>query len=565
MKHTEAISRRPFWLLMIAAVALGLAALVACSSPQTFDVTATPTRTPQPSATPTPTITPSPTPTPTPAWPVSAGCDETVPAEACAAFQERVAQDPEHFVWSEATADVQLGAADAPNAVPAGTWVYALAAPFYTIDDGVSLADLQAMWAGTPSGPFAAHPLLMTPSTHAVLTTLWGAPAGESVQTVDAANLLSTAIERDAWAILPFDALEPRWKVLQIDGVSPMWRGLDTATYPLTAPLFIGAANRTDAIPLLYTADAPYTNRDESKMAVVVMTGVTALTRGTGRVMDVRGMTFPAQDIGPWLREADLTHISNEVSFTPDCPEVLPEGTMVFCSREPYIELLDAVGTDIVELTGNHNNDYGIEPNLHTFDLFRARGWRWFGGGENLVDATTPLTVTIGPNRLAFLGCNDVGPEYGLATEDRPGAAPCDWEAMAAQVAQLRADGWLPIFTVQAYETYEYFPTDVQVRTFRTVAEAGAVIVQGSQAHQAQGFAFEGETFVHYGLGNLFFDQMWSLGTRQEFIDRHVFYDGRYLGVELLTALLEDYARPRPTTPEERREMLETTFAVSGW
>ena len=36
--------------------------------------------------------------------------------------------------------------------------------------------------------------------------------------------------------------------------------------------------------------------------------------------------------------------------------------------------------------------------------------------------------------------------------------------------------------------------------------------------------------------------------TRREFIDRHVFYDGKYLGVELLTALLEDYSRPSPMT-----------------
>ena len=36
--------------------------------------------------------------------------------------------------------------------------------------------------------------------------------------------------------------------------------------------------------------------------------------------------------------------------------------------------------------------------------------------------------------------------------------------------------------------------------------------------------------------------------TRQAFIDRHVFYDGKYLGVELLTTLLEESARPRPMT-----------------
>jgi poly-gamma-glutamate synthesis protein (capsule biosynthesis protein) len=566
--NIEQPSRRPFWLLVIAATGLGLIALAACSGPYEFDATPTPTRTPQPSSTPTPTITPSPTPTPTPAWPVSVGCGAAVPAAACARLQEKVVQDPEHFFWAgdAVGAEVQLSAEESLNAVAAGTWVYALAAPFYTVQDSATFTDVQSTWVGTPAGPFLSHPLLVTTDTLRVLTDLWGNPTGDSVQVIDAvAELLPQAVQRNGWAILPFDELESRWKVMQVDGASPMWRDLDLTTYPLTVPLTLGAVGRSDALPLLAEDEMAFSNRDESKMAVVVMTGVTALTRGTGQLMEARGMTFPAQDIGDWLRNADLTHISNEVSFTPDCPTSLPEGTMIFCSREPYIELLDAVGTDIVELTGNHNNDYGIEPTIYTFELFRQRGWEWFGGGEDLADATTPLTVTIGPNRLAFLGCNNVGPEYGFATEDRPGAAPCDWDAMAVQVRQLRDAGWLPIFTVQAYETYEYFPTAVQVSTFGTIADAGAVIVQGSQAHQPQGFGFQNGAFIHYGLGNLFFDQMWSLGTRQEFIDRHVFYDGRYLGVELLTAILEDYGRPRPMTVEERVELLNATFEVSGW
>jgi poly-gamma-glutamate synthesis protein (capsule biosynthesis protein) len=100
---------------------------------------------------------------------------------------------------------------------------------------------------------------------------------------------------------------------------------------------------------------------------------------------------------------------------------------------------------------------------------------------------------------------------------------------------------------------------------FRALAEAGAAIVSGSQAHQPQGFDFHTGAFIHYGLGNLFFDQMWSLETRQEFIDRHVFYDGRHISTELLTAILEDYSRPRPMTPDERKVLLDAAFAASQW
>jgi poly-gamma-glutamate synthesis protein (capsule biosynthesis protein) len=72
--------------------------------------------------------------------------------------------------------------------------------------------------------------------------------------------------------------------------------------------------------------------------------------------------------------------------------------------------------------------------------------------------------------------------------------------------------------------------------------------------------------FIHYGLGNLFFDQYYlGLPTSQGFLDRHVFYDGRYLGVEPLGILFIDFARPRPMTRQERTVLLRSVFEASGW
>ncbi len=104
---------------------------------------------------------------------------------------------------------------------------------------------------------------------------------------------------------------------------------------------------------------------------------------------------------------------------------------------------------------------------------------------------------------------------------------------------------------------------------FRTLADAGAVVVQGSQAHQAQTLEFYNDTFIHYGLGNFFFDQMWSDGTRQEFVDRLTFYRGTLLSVDLRTAIMEEYGRPRPMTvgdPDpagDRADFLQMIFDLS--
>ena len=96
--------------------------------------------------------------------------------------------------------------------------------------------------------------------------------------------------------------------------------------------------------------------------------------------------------------------------------------------------------------------------------------------------------------------------------------------------------------------------------------EAGATIVTGVQSHVPQ--AMEpygaddpgGAGIISYGLGNLFFDQMWSWQTRTNLIARHTIYEGRVINTEILTTVLEDYAQPRWTTPDERVELLQRIF-----
>ena len=122
------------------------------------------------------------------------------------------------------------------------------------------------------------------------------------------------------------------------------------------------------------------------------------------------------------------------------------------------------------------------------------------------------------------------------------------------------------------YEDYYNYPEAHHIRDFVPLAEAGAVIVNGSQAHLAKGMTFQEDAFIDYGLGNLFFDQMGvTVGgkniteTRWEVIQRHTIYDGQLLSIELLTAMLEDYAQPRPMTEGERIIFLKELFSASGW
>jgi hypothetical protein len=505
-----------------------------------------------------PTLSPTLTHTPTP--PPSVWIDPQLPG----ALRDGV-QLPDGMVLADNPAAASMSITSGTGQ-DIGSWIYALAAPFPTIPDAVSASSLQSFWQTGVAPGFPAASLLVSPETLALLTGLWGNPS-TNIQALPDADLLAAAWDSgNAWAILPFEQLSPRWKVIEIDGISPLHKDFDPAAYPLTLSINAAGDSHLVALLLALPANTLISNRNPDKLTTVMLTGVTALVRGTGALMRAFGNEYPATDIGPWLQEADILHINNEVPFAEICPLYPPQNELVFCSLPRYIELLEYIGTDVVELSGDHFHDYGNEAILYTLELYKERGWPVYGGGANLEEARRPLLMEHNGNQIAFLGCNGKAPWYARASEIEPGAWHCDIPWMQAEIARLRADGYLPIVTFQHEEIQTYEAHPKLKADFQPVADAGAVIVSGSQAHHPHAIEFRGDAFIHYGLGNLFFDQIYiSDPNATAFIDRHIIYNGRHISTELLTIQFVDYARARPMTDTERQELLETIFRVSIW
>jgi poly-gamma-glutamate synthesis protein (capsule biosynthesis protein) len=469
--------------------------------------------------------------------------------------------------------DVRLGVSRFPDQEPGPDetqiqWVYALVAPFPTLKDSVTFDELHLAWSeGTAPAPFDGIPLMVEESTLAAFTAWWDEPAPGAVRVVPADQLLDAAwTEMPSWGIIPFESLEPKWKVLTVDGQSPIRKNFDPSAYPLTVSFTLETA------PGLQSPNLPSSNYDPSKLTTIVMTGVTALVRATAFTMELKGSTYPGEKIRELMREADIAHVSNEVPFYTGCTFPKPDqGALVFCSDPKYIDLLTDIGTDVVELTGNHFADRGRAGMLETIAIYEKKGIPYFGGGVDLQDSFEPALFEVNGNRIAFLGCNKpYVNRFPTATDFQPGAAPCDFEYLAQKIGELKAEGYIVISTFQWNESYDARPSPQQRNDFRLVAEAGASIVSGSQAHYAQMMEFYNDSFIHYGLGNLFFDQMgdqdWMPpGIRREFLDRYVIYDGRLVSVELITALLEDYSRPRLMTEQERAGFLQEYFFHSSW
>ena len=428
--------------------------------------------------------------------------------------------------------------------------VYALTAPYPTVTDGVRLSELRGFWRGRSSDHISE--LILSEGTLEGFTGQWGKPSPRAALKVMAEEeMLPYAWEHEGcWAIIPFEELDPRWKVLAVNGTSPYTLGFDPEHYALSLPLPEGTPS----------------NYDPEKLTTLTLTGTTAMARNFAYHAETDGLLTTVENIAGTLSASDITHISNESSFTPDCPPAVPlRREARFCSSPDYITILEAVGADVIELTGNHNLDWGEDPFIFSMDLYRRTGLKTYGGGLTPEEAAAPLLIEHHGNRIAFIGCNAIGPENVWVTDEHPGAARCDLEKIKEQVRWLKEAGWLPVVTFQHLEWTWYDTPALESHDFFEIArEAAPVIISGSQAHIPQGMTFVGSTFIHFGLGNLLFDQMSDV-ERTSFFDRHYFYNGRYLGNRTETIILENYSQPRFLEPEEREAFLSMIFDTCSW
>ena len=524
----------------------------------------------------TPTTAPSPTPTPVP---LSLWIDPLLPSD----FVKKI-NLPEGILASRNKDDADLFLTVSNPAkgelVLGETWqVYALAAPFFTVQDDISMADLLALVRGDQVEDVdpTVKTLLLRNQDNAIVANMFNL-AASSIPTKSKIDQVSNEFfrpevktEDGVWAVLPFELLAPQWKVISVDGKSP----LDDDFAPEQTPLSQRVVLSTRLEELSLSAEQllallPAPNRERDRLTSLIMTGVTAMARDTAFVMSTEGVLYPGTEIRDFMRAADLTHISNEVSFYEGCPFPNPDYSgFIFCSDPSYIDLLDDLGADIIELTGNHNNDvralYKVDSVPFTLDLYREHNMQWYAGGVNVTDAKKPLLIESNGNKLAFLGCNSYGPEMAWATADSSGSAPCeDLGWIADEVTRLRGEGYLPIVTFQYQEEYFITAQSNAIRDFRRMADAGAVIVNGSQSHVGKAMEIWNHSFIHYGLGNLFFDQPEFYITYDGFIQKHFFYQGRHISTQLLTITLEATAKPRLMTSDERQKFLDDIFEASS-
>ncbi|MEZ4583056.1 MAG: CapA family protein [Caldilineaceae bacterium] len=283
------------------------------------------------------------------------------------------------------------------------------------------------------------------------------------VESVDTAVAESWALS-PTLTLLPFETLVPSLKVLPIDGRNPVENAnrFDPADYPLIATIYAKTGGDAAMLPAIDTllAALPPGNRQDDKLTVLAMTGVTAMVRRTAEQMDIRGAEWPAEIVGPELAAADITHISNEVPFVEGCETNTDMANLNFCSKPEYLAALRACGVDIIGLTGNHQNDFGADAAYASLEFYEEEGLPVYGGGVNRDVAFAPLLLSTTATGRPSWGPTATAPTWPGPPISYPGSAPFDLAIMSATIRNFKekdlADIVLPGFQYQ--ESYDTTP-----------------------------------------------------------------------------------------------------------
>ena len=365
--------------------------------------------------------------------------------------------------------------------------------------------------------------------------------------------------------LVSFNNLDYRMKIIPLDGKYY----LDNSEGSLKINLY-SSVNEEDRFILSVIQHnmnkSGHVSFDKGKLAKINMSGVVAIARNLAFKMEsARDDAYAAEFVGDFLADADLTHVSNEASFVPGCK---PTRSMAFCSNPKYVETLKKSGVDIVELTGNHNNDYGAKHSAGTIDMYKELGWDYFGGGLDKKDAEKILYKEVNGSKMAFIGynyydamLNNWGP---LAKDNSSGANAYSEEKLKRDVEEAKKNADIVIVTFQFQECYSYPDGDViypicykplvvpdQKGTFRKAIDLGADIVVGTQAHQPQTFELYNDGVIFYGLGNLYFDQIIWIGTRHGLVLTHYLYEGKHIQTKLTPIYQDKDFKVRLATKEQ--------------
>jgi predicted TIM-barrel fold metal-dependent hydrolase/poly-gamma-glutamate capsule biosynthesis protein CapA/YwtB (metallophosphatase superfamily) len=401
---------------------------------------------------------------------------------------------------------------------------------------------------------------LATAELAAAAAAALGLPAERFEILADAGAVKAAAAANpSAAAVIPLAELDARLRALPIGGFDPSLPaisrcgGAGAATraayfgdYPLLLPV---EADATAAAAFRF---APH------ELRTVVLTGGTLFGKGMTEA-DTLPPSRAVAEIAPLTRAADVAHLSVENVIREGCRQDTKKWR--FCYEPEWLEAIDLLGADVIDITGNHQPDFGREALERTLSTYDRLGLPTFGGGRNRDAALEPAVIRVRGLRIGFTGINRVTRDINGAGPDRPGPLTAYADGVLDDaLARARQRSDLFFFTYQGGYEFSPFPWNDLLRHAHRAVDAGAIGAVGVQTHMPAGAEVYREAVVAYGLGNFLFRHPPTAiphrpETEQGLVLRVTLYGKRLLQAAFLPVRNENGA-VRPDTEAGARSCL---------
>lgn len=210
-----------------------------------------------------------------------------------------------------------------------------------------------------------------------------------------------------------------------------------------------------------------------------------------------------------YMQEADITLVNNEFCYS-DRGTPLPNKMWTFRAKPQRVNVLNALGVDVVQLANNHVYDYGADAMNDTFDILSAAGLPYVGAGKTLEEAMKPFYATVDGKKIAIVAASRAE-KYKMtpqATDTTPGILRCyDTELFVNTIKEAKANADYVIAVVHWGTEHTTVLEDVQRSTAREYIDAGADVIIGGHSHCLQGMEYYNGKPILYSLGNFWFDE----------------------------------------------------------
>lgn len=233
----------------------------------------------------------------------------------------------------------------------------------------------------------------------------------------------------------------------------------------------------------------------------LIAVGDIMLAGRTRRALRTNGPDYPLAAVLPLLRKSAICLGNLEGPLASGGKR--KERNFAYRVRPDLAAVLARAGVNVVTLANNHLVDCGRRGVLETLEALRAAGVAAIGAGANRPLAHEPAILQSGRLCVGLLGY--YWNQRTAATDDLPGSAMDPPEALAQDIAALRAKVDRIVVTFHWGVPYQREPWSESRAKARLAINLGADAVVGHHPHVISAFEVHRGRPIFYSVGNFAF------------------------------------------------------------